>query len=102
CPLPAIGSVIAGSLRHFVAVSCNSRLISQGSLRHSTRMQILPIASKKMPKRQRAGLCLAIALFAYMAAGLSGGCSAYRRPPGLSKEERQLLLASPLPYGVAV
>jgi hypothetical protein len=39
---------------------------------------------------------------AFVAAGLSGGCAAHRRPPALNAEERALLDAGPLPYSVTV
>jgi hypothetical protein len=38
----------------------------------------------------------------FLVAGLAGGCNAYRRPPALNEQERQLLRALPLPYTAIV
>lgn len=41
-------------------------------------------------------------ILAYALVGVSGGCSAYRRPPEFTSSERILLQAPPLPYSVTV
>lgn len=52
--------------------------------------------------RRSVRIALGLAIVAYLAIGMSGGCNAYKRPPALNPEERALLEGAPLPYSVTV
>ena len=45
---------------------------------------------------------IAAGAVAFVVIGLSDGCNAHKRPPGLSPEERALLEHTPLPSSVTV
>ena len=52
--------------------------------------------------RRSTRIALALGVFLYIAVGLTGGCSAYKRPPALNSEDGVLLEDGPLPYSVTV
>jgi hypothetical protein len=54
------------------------------------------------PPRRRSFIIGGVAMLMFIIVGMAGGCSAHRRPPALTDEERELLDAPPLPYAVSI